>query len=65
MGRPVRIVSEVDGSLMFWRVEVPGCEPWHSPPRAKGDEAPAFFRWLAEIASQRTSGLTDQERDGV
>jgi hypothetical protein len=65
MDRPVRITSEVDGSLMFWRVEVPGREPWHSPLRVKGDETPEFFRWLAETASRRTSGLTDPEWDDV
>jgi hypothetical protein len=57
MERSARIISEYDGQMAFWRVEIPGREPWHSPLRVKGDEAPEFFRWLAATASRRTSSV--------
>lgn len=44
---------EPDPPLVFWRVEIAGRAPWHSPARVSEDERPELFRRLAEAAQAK------------
>ena len=43
-----------DPPVAYWRVEVPGREPYFSPLRVKGDETPEFFRRLAKLLGSKS-----------
>ena len=58
-GRVFTIRAESVPPFEFWRVDTAGWPTYHSQLRALGDEQPAFFLGLAELAKRAVGPVDD------